>query len=104
MIKIVLILIIIYMLYNYNIKNNVINKSAIIGEFSNDNNYSNITPLKHDIFKQWTIDSIPIVASLLLSNNKYLDTSYGKYALSAVGYIIYYHIAQPYVVNRLPNF
>ena len=104
MIKIALILIVIYILYKYNIKNNVIDKSASAGEFSNDNNYSNITPLKHDIFKQWTVDITPVIVGLLLSNNTYSDTIYGKFMLSAIGYIIYYHLAQPYVVNKLPNF
>jgi hypothetical protein len=40
---------------------------AIIGKYSDANNYKNITPMKHDIYKQLTIDLTPLLLLSLVS-------------------------------------
>ena len=93
------------------------NKSNDAGEdeapalkYSNANVYKFITPMKHDIFKQLTIDISPLVLlglvsySDLFSIKKFEESPIGKSLLSGVGYAIYYQFVQPYLVNIIPNF
>jgi len=112
---IALVIKIIFDIYNNNIK--LSKNEADIGEYSDNNNYKFISSLKHDIFKQITIDIFPIIfTNLLFNSNKqiklieydnidnFTDSIIGKVVLSSLSFIIYYHIVQPYIVNKFRNF
>lgn len=114
-ILIALIVKIILDIYNNNIK--LSKNEANMGEYSDNNNYKYISPMKHDIFKQITIDIIPIIfTNLLFNSNKqiklieydnidnFTDSIIGKIFLSSLSFIIYYHIIQPYLINKFRNF
>ena len=100
---------------NYVRLNNKKNEPAKENEYSDDNLYTNISPFKHDIFKQLILDSIPLLIFYLLSNKKLvilninnLDEFYesiiGKFIITTLSFIIYYHVIQPYIVNNINNF
>ena len=66
--------------------------------------------MKHDIFKQLTIDVMPLLLLGLvsfqdiISIEKFEESPLGRSLLTGVGYTIFYQYVQPYIVNRLPNF
>jgi uncharacterized membrane protein len=119
-----LILAISYVFYNYNQKNKVPDDvAAKEGEYSDSTNYQNITPMKHDIFKQLTIDivivfTIYFVVEVLGRRATYFEwddflsfknfrkfrlSILGQSLMSVAGYGVFYQIIQPYFVNRLPK-
>ena len=103
----ILIIFSILVIYKYNINSTVNSDTkAKINQYSDNNNYKYITPLKHDIFKQWTVDLMPfIIAALIPLNHKnFFESIIGRFILSGFGYVVYYQISQPYIVNRLPSF
>ena len=109
LIILVVILFMLIILWYKNKKNNV-NNDAPVSKYSNANTYANITPMKHDIFKQLTIDILPslllgiISYKELITLEKFEESPLGKSLLAGVGYAIFYQFVQPYLVNRLPNF
>jgi hypothetical protein len=101
-----------YDLYLNNLNKSV--KEAKENEYSNDNIYNNISPLKHDIFKQITLDITPIIfTNLFFNTNKqikfieydnidnFTDSIVGKVVFSTTCFILYYHLIQPYIVNKI---
>ena len=104
-----IIIIILIIIWNNNKKNNT-EETADVPKYSEDNSYTNITPMKHDIFKQLTIDIIPLLLlgiisyKDLISIENFEQSPLGRSLLSGVGYAIFYQYVQPYIVNRLPNF
>ncbi len=101
-----------YDLYINNLNRSV--KEAKENEYSNDNIYYNISPLKHDIFKQITLDITPIIiTNLLFNSNKqikfieydnidnFTDSIVGKVVFSSLCFILYYHLIQPYIINKI---
>lgn len=94
------------------------------GYYSDSDNYQNLTPMKHDIFKQLTIDIVLAIALFIffkLIGQKMQDYDYsdfisfnnfsqfrlsiiGQSFLTAIGYVIYYQIVQPYFANYFPKF
>ena len=111
----ILLIIILYKITQYNKLNNKKGDPAKENEYSDDNLYTNISPLKHDIFKQLILDSIPLLIFYLLYNKKLeilninnLDEFYesiiGKFIISTLSFIIYYHVIQPYIINNINNF
>jgi hypothetical protein len=101
--------ILLYYIYNYNKSHNV-KTSADKNEYSEENNYKHITHMKHDVFKQITIDIIPILILGMFTSNELFSlkniehTIIGKGLLAVLGMFIYYQIIQPYVANKMPNF
>jgi hypothetical protein len=101
------IIVFIYVLYTYNIKNKEDDAlNADKNKFSNSNLYKNITPFKHDVFKQWTVDFLPLLLFQIIPKEDIpmFDTVMGKMVLSGLGFFMFYHFNQPYIVNNLPNF
>jgi hypothetical protein len=102
-------IIIMYNIWTNNKKNDTVNV-ATIGKYSEANNYKNITPMKHDIYKQLTIDLTPLLLLNLVSSdeffsiNNFEQSAVGKSLLSGLSYVVFYQLIQPYIVNRLPNF
>ena len=103
-------IIVLIIVWNKNKPNNVEEGEAEGGKYSDANAYVNITPMKHDIFKQMTIDLTPYLMLGLISGNdlfsidKFEQSAVGKTLLAGFGYAIFYQFIQPYVVNRIPNF
>ena len=108
----IILAIVIYVLvqvWKQNKKNNV-EGEAPKSKYSNANSYKHITAMKHDIFKQLTIDIVPLlllgIISIrdVISINKFEESPLGKSLLTGIGYTIFYQYVQPYIVNSLPNF
>lgn len=109
-------------IYQKNDKKNVVDRKAKSGEYSHESNYINISQMKHDIFKQMTIDLLPIliifgIPSLMNLNiikltdlisfesyNAFMNSIIGRTLLSVMGYLAYYQIIQPYIINTTKYF
>jgi hypothetical protein len=110
-IMLAIIILIVICIRKYNMKNLPKNtdEPAVYPKFSINGAYKNITPLKHDIYKQITIDVLPFLLLKLISSDnlfsidKFEDSVIGKSLLIGVGYAIYYHLIEPYIINRLYN-
>jgi hypothetical protein len=102
-------------IYNENIK--LSKNEADIGEYSDNNNYKYVSPMKDDIFKQIAIDIFPIIfTNLLFNSNKqinliqydnidnFTESIIGKIFLSSSSFIIYYQIIKPHIINKFRNF
>ena len=97
---------------------------AYSGEYSDSDNYNNITPMKHDIIKQLTIDVVVLfmvffTVEVLGGLETFFDwddflsfENFGKFRLSIfgqslisiLGYVVYYQIVQPYIANKIRKF
>ena len=100
------IIVILSYFYFYN-KNRAINGHACSGEYSHENEYKNIDPLKHDIFKQITVDITPIILISIMSTNEIFGSKYkilNNVINAVLGYSIFYLIIQPHVINKFPKF
>lgn len=79
------------------------------GLFNNEGAYDNVSPLKHDLIKQVTLDLVPLLIYGLAStgplwnSNDPLNSKVGSIAVGLVAYVVYYHLVEPYVANRTPN-
>lgn len=106
--NIIIIVIILVFFYHKNTQNSV--SSASAGEYANNNVYKNISPMKHDIFKQITIDVSALIILGLMSplelwnSNDPYNSVLGKSFMIIIGYLIFYQLVQPYLINYLPNF
>ena len=84
--------------------------TAYSGQYSNSNVYHNVSPMKHDMFKQVTIDIsalliLGLISPLELWNNEDpYNSILGKSFMTILGYAVFYQLVQPYFVNYLPNF
>jgi hypothetical protein len=73
-------------------------------------NYENITCLKHDLTKIFTVQLIPLLVYGIASGDKFYDTTnpldswVGKTVLIFACYFIFHEIVQPYIVNKMPYF
>ncbi len=118
--------------YNKNAAANVENGDAPVGGYSHASAYVNITAMKHDMFKQMTIDILPplIIFGLpsliywsshsmdkdfvpilrfdeiisFSSYKEFMNSIIGRSLLTVMGYFLFYQIIQPYLVNRIPFF
>lgn len=110
--------------YNHAPRNDIGDNVAEKGYYSDSDNYKNITPMKHDIFKQLTVDivvafivffTVEIIGgaesffdwSDFISFNNFRDfrlSIIGQSMMVVMGYVVYYQIFQPYIVNFLPKF
>ena len=96
-------------IWQYNLKNKI-DENAPIGKYSNINSYANISPLKHDIYKEIVLDILPflfvnsIKSEEFFSIENFDNSIFGQTLLIVLTYIIYYQIIQPYIINKLPNF
>jgi len=109
LVSLIVIIVILYGFYHYDKKNNI-DPCADENQYNKDNCYKKISPLKHDIFKQLTIDLTGIIIFGLVTNRELFnkenifESVVGKSLLAILGYFVYYLILQPYVINKLPYF
>ena len=110
--------------FNHSKKHDIGDNVAGPMQYSDSDNYLNLTPMKHDIFKQLTIDIVVIfivffTVEALGGVESFFDWSdflsfqnFRKFRLSIIGdslltvlgYGIYFQIIQPYFVNVVPKF
>jgi len=98
------------------------------GQYSGSSSYQNISSMKHDIFKQLTIDLLPrlliygiptaILAAAGTSSGilglqevitfrsyvEFRNSILGGSILTALGYLLFYQMVQPDFVNKTPYF
>ncbi len=107
---IILLFVVIFLvnMWKRNKKNNV--AEAKDGEYSENNVYKNISPMKHDIFKQISIDILPMLIFGLItkdnffSMNNFQESVVGKCVMSFIGFGMFYQFIQPHIINKPPNF
>ena len=78
--------------------------------YNDSGEYKNITPVKHDIFKQLTLDMVAFVligmnnGTVFYNKTNFIDSQLGASLVSVAGYLTYYELLEPYFVNELPKF
>ena len=78
------------------------------GKYKPFGNYENITVVKHDLFKVFTAELLPLLVFGLASGEKFYNSSdplnswVGKTMVILSGYFVYHELVQPYLVSRLP--
>jgi hypothetical protein len=115
------------LVYKRNDNKNIRDRPANPGEYSHDSDYINISAMKHDMFKQMTIDLLPIIIifgipSLIIyiysgqsiikftdiisfeSYAIFMNTILGRSILTVMGYFAFYQIIQPYLINNTGYF
>lgn len=83
------------------------------GRFSLENLYDFISPMKHDITKQMTLNIVPFLVltyvlkistgQSLFSTTDFFRSIVGKSLVDAFAFFVFYQIVQPYVVNVAPD-
>lgn len=134
--QLVLVFLVVYIVFNvYQYKKNdkvAVDEAAKVGEFSHGSSYVNISAMKHDMFKQMTIDLLPTLLIFGLPSVLYyfanrdsmdfipiirfdeiitfetykdfMNSMLGRSILTVMGYFIFYQYVQPQFVNRIPFF
>ena len=80
------------------------------GPYNDSSSYKNISPMKHDLFKQTTLDLFPILIYGITSGDKFFDQNdifnsiFGRISVGLVSYIIYYQLVEPYINAKIPRF
>jgi hypothetical protein len=71
--------------------------------------YDNITAVKHDVTKSFSVDLFIMLALGMSVGEKFYDSNnmlnswLGKAMVTATSYFVYHELVQPYVANALPN-
>lgn len=84
-------------------------KKEYDGPFT-ESSYENIGPMKHDLFKQATLDLFPLIVFGLASGEKLYDQEnllnsfVGKMLVGLTSYFVYYHLVEPYVNSKVARF
>lgn len=83
------------------------------GRFSFENMYDFISPMKHDIFKQITLNIVPFLVLVyvlkistgqtLFSTTDFFGSIVGRSLIDSFAFFVYYQIVQPYLVNVAPD-
>lgn len=76
--------------YNKNVNRSLYNKQG---------DYINISPMKHDIFKQLILELVSIIPLFNIYDNNLLSN---KIITFSIGFFVYYQIVEPYIVNKIP--
>lgn len=85
-------------------------KQGYDGPYTDTGSYDNITPMKHDLFKQTTLDLFPLLVYGLASGDKFYDQDnilnsfVGKLLVSLASYAVYYQLVEPYIVQKVRRF
>lgn len=77
------------------------------GPYNPDGSYSNITAVKHDVYKSLFVSLFVylIVGKINFSSfPDFLNSWVGQNLVAALSYFVFHILLQPYVVNYLPNF
>lgn len=77
------------------------------GEYRPAGNYDNISAVKHDLFKAFVVELIPLLiyglgTDKFFDMNRPLESWLGKTMVIVSGYFIFHELIQPYIVNKLP--
>ena len=86
------------------------NTTGYKGKYNPDGSYPTISPMKHDVFKVMFTELFPLLVYGIASGEQFfsysdfLNSVLGKVSVLLLGYVIYYHIVQPYYVAKLKRF
>lgn len=101
-----------YMIYTRN-HTGYVNDGPKQTGYSFDNNYAFMSAMKHDMFKQASINIMPVLVAFLLtgslsqqlfSTTDFFGSLVGRTLVDLMGYFMFYQIVQPYVANTVPVF
>ena len=97
-IVLILAIIIVYNAWKSN-KSNEVSDSAPAGKYSSQSSYKNVSAMKHDMFKQFTVDVVPyLLVNLSLTSPEFFsvdnfeNTVIGKTLLAGVAYAFFHQI------------
>ena len=98
---------ILYSMWIRNLANNT-PEDAKFGLYSEKNKYQNISPMKQAICTRLTVDLLPVIlfslpSSSFFSIEEFDKSVVGKSLFCIIGYVAYFQIIQPYVVNYTSN-
>jgi len=85
-------------------------KADYAGVYKPYSDYKNISALKHDMFKAFFLELFPIIVYGLAVNEKLFDSNnflgswVGKTVVILAGYLVYYELIQPHIVNKIKSF
>jgi hypothetical protein len=86
---------------------------ALPFKFSREGDYAHMSPMKHDMFKQATLNIFPfLVLGIILgqsqgplfSTEDFFGSLVGRTLLEVAAYATYYQIVEPYMANATPIF
>ena len=79
------------------------------GPFNQAMSYDTISPMKHDLFKQMTLDLFPALVYTMTANEFYnpndlLNSFVGKAGVTLAAYVVYYQFVEPYSASQIRAF
>lgn len=79
--------------------------------FNNDGDYKHVSPMKHDIIKQLTLNLFPLLVIGIFfgagqenAASAFSQTLLGRSVLEILAYFAFYQIVEPYFANRFMDF
>jgi hypothetical protein len=73
--------------------------------YSHLSSYEHVAPMKHDLFKQATVEIIRnVLIVLLLGKASHWPDALLKITFGLVGFFAFYHVVEPYIANTILNF
>lgn len=76
-------------------------------DYKEGGGYENVSNMKHDIFKDMFMQLVPLIVlsqGTLYDKNNVFSTIVGVILLNTLGYVIFYQIIEPHVLNKSRNF
>lgn len=92
--KFVFVLIVGLMIYNKNIKSK---------EYKPSGGYNKISNMKHDMVKDGLIQLMPLIVlskGTLYNQKNIFNSIVGTTILNGLGYLLFYQIIEPYILNK----
>lgn len=84
-------------------------KADYAGPYNPAGAYDNITAVKHDMAKAFSVDLFLLLVfglaagQKLYDANNILDSWIGKAIATVAAFFVFHEFVQPYIVNKLPN-
>lgn len=82
------------------------------GPYNDSGIYKNISPMKHDLFKQLILKLFPLLVFGVGKSKKLYDPEnalnsdsfVGKLFIGLISFFIYYQLVEPYINEKIPRF
>jgi len=81
-----------------------------VGPYNPSGSYDNVTAVKHDLTKVFTVELFTMLILGLASGQKLYDPKnmlnswLGKTMVMVTGFFVFHEFVQPYIINSIPNF
>ena len=85
-------------------------QTGYAGPYNDSGSYDTISPMKHDLLKQLTLDVFPILVfglatgEQLYNPNNMLNSIVGRVGVGLAAYVVYYQLVEPYLNARVQRF